>query len=249
MTQTASPIRILVHGASGRMGRQLLQLASADMRFVVVAAVSRSGASLAGSAIPVFRSNDWDHIPSFDVAIDFSLAEAFDGLLENCVHRGAALVSGTTALSDSQRNRMAKAEIPMLWAANFSIGVAVLEALVQKAAEALPAWKVDITETHHMHKKDAPSGTALTLAAAVTAGGGQSAAIESARTGEVIGDHEVRFTGPSETLRLAHHAADRATFAAGALEAAARLHGLPAGNYRLPDLLFGAAVSFPPPSR
>ena len=156
-----NPIRILVHGASGRMGHAVLRLAADDARIVVVSAVSRSGQTLGVVGLPAARLGD---APAFDVAIDFSLPEAFDALLALCLSRGAALVSGTTGLTTEQRVRLDQAalSIPVLWASNFSLGVAVLEDLVRRASEALPAWQVRIQETHHVHKKDAPSGTALT---------------------------------------------------------------------------------------
>lgn len=236
-----SPIRLLIHGASGRMGRALLRLARDDVRLRVVAAVSRSGmADLVGDAqsLPSAQLAD---CAEFDVAIDFSLPEGFDAILELCRTRGCALVSGTTGLSDAQRETMARAAqaIPILWASNFSLGVAVLEDLVARTSRALPDWQVRIVETHHVHKLDAPSGTALTLARASESASGRAPAIESIREGEVVGDHRVLFEGRAERLELRHSAADRDIFAAGALEAAVRLAGRPARLWRLPELVFG----------
>ena len=233
-----NPIRVLVHGASGRMGQALLRLLGPDPRFQLVAAVSRSGGGDPGS----FRVADIGRVPAFDVAIDFSLPEAFDGALALCQSRGAALVSGTTGLSDGQRAKLEQAakSIPVLWASNFSLGVAVLEDLVRRAAAALPAWNVQIRETHHVHKKDAPSGTALTLARAVQAGSGGMPPIESLREGEVIGEHMVRLAGPGETLEFSHSAGNRDIFALGALHAASLLAGRAAGHYRLGELLLGS---------
>lgn len=222
----AAPLKLLVHGASGRMGRSLLRLVADDPRFVVAAAISR----------------DLSNCPEFDVAIDFSLPEGFDAILGLCRARGAGLVSGTTGLSESQRDALVAAgrTIPIVWASNFSLGVVVLEDLIRRAAQALPGWSAQITETHHVHKKDAPSGTALTLAKAHAAVSGAMPAIESIREGEVIGDHRIRFEGPGERLELRHHAVDRDIFARGALEAAVRLHGRPAGSYEFSELLFPA---------
>ena len=236
----ASPIRLLVHGASGRMGRAVLRLAAADPRFVVVAAVSRSGAELPGTPVPAFAGEALAQCPPFDVAIDFSLPGALPGLLSLCVERKAALVSGTTGLDPALRTRLAQAaaSIPVAWASNFSLGVVVLEDLLRRAAGALP-WAADIVETHHVHKLDAPSGTAITLAAAIAKAQGATPRIESIREGEVVGTHRVRLQGPGESLELAHVATDRDIFARGALETAARLHGREAAEWRLPDLLFG----------
>jgi len=234
-----APLRLLVHGASGRMGAALLRLAAADPGLKVVAAVSRGGD--AGGAIGL-ASADLAQAPDFDVAIDFSLPEAFGPILALCEARARPLVSGTTGLSEAQRAALQAAgeRIPVAWASNFSLGVVVLEDLVERAARALPGWQVGIVETHHVHKQDAPSGTALTLGRAAARGNGAMAGIESLREGEVVGDHRVELRGTGETLLLAHHAADRDIFAAGALEAARRLAHRPAGLHRLADLVLGA---------
>jgi 4-hydroxy-tetrahydrodipicolinate reductase len=231
-------IRVLVHGASGRMGRAVLRLAAADARVEVVAAVSRSGAPIEG--MPALAVADLARCPRFDVAIDFSLPEGFRALLEFCEARGVALVSGTTGLDPELRGRMEQAarSIPVLWASNFSLGVVVLEDLLRRAAGALP-WPVSITETHHVHKLDAPSGTAITLASAAAQAQGRTPPIESIREGEVVGTHEIRMQGPGERIELSHVATDRDIFARGALEAATRLAGRPAGAWKLPELLFG----------
>ena len=236
MNQT--PARILVHGASGRMGRTLLRLIALDPQFQLVAAVSRSGAD-PGAGLQV---QDMGRAPAFDVAIDFSLPEAFDGVLAFCQSRGAAFVSGTTGLSETQRAALghAASSIPVLWASNFSLGVAVLEDLVRRAATALPGWSVQIQETHHVHKKDAPSGTALTLARAVEVGNGRAPVIEFLRLGEVVGEHRVSLTGPGETLEFSHSAADRDIFALGALHAAALLARRGPGRYQLGELVLGS---------
>lgn len=228
----------MIHGASGRMGKALLRLARDDARLQVVAAVSRSGTAGDAIAIPADRLAD---CPAFDVAVDFSLPKGFDAVLELCCSRGCALVSGTTGLSERQRESLAQAaqRIPVLWASNFSLGVAVLEDLVARASRALPDWSARIVETHHVHKLDAPSGTALTLAQAAEAVSGRMPAIESIREGEVVGDHLVLFEGRAERLELRHSAGDRDIFAAGALEAALRLAGRSARLWRLPELVFG----------
>lgn len=233
-----TPLRLLIHGASGRMGRALLRLAADDPRWRLVAAVSRSGAAI--DAVPVFAGSQLQHCPDFDVAIDFSLPEGFDALLDLCRARGAALVCGTTGLSEAQRMALESAgsDIAVLWASNFSLGVTVLEDLVRRAAETLASWEVDITETHHVHKKDAPSGTALTLGRAVAASRGELPPIVSVREGEVIGEHTVRLSGPGERIELTHRAGDRDIFARGALTAALALVDRPAGSYRLADLVF-----------
>ena len=131
----------------------------------------------------------------------------------------------------------ASREIPIVWASNYSLGVVVLEDLIRRAGAALPGWRAEITETHHVHKKDAPSGTAITLARAQAEASGTAPTIASIREGEVVGDHRIRLQGPGEWLELCHHAEDRDIFARGALEAAARLYGRAPGTYSLPDLI------------
>jgi 4-hydroxy-tetrahydrodipicolinate reductase len=230
-----TPLRLLIHGASGRMGGALLRLAAAAPDLRVVAAVSRAGDVGAAAAL---RADVLADAPEFDVAVDFSLPDALAPLLALCEARGRALVTGTTGLDAAAQARLrdAATHVPVVWASNFSLGVVVLESLVARVAAVLTDWRVDVVETHHVHKKDAPSGTALTLARAA-AGGRGLPPIESIREGEVVGDHVVRFLGPGETLHLAHHAGDRDIFAAGALEAARRLVQRPPGWHALPDLL------------
>jgi len=226
------------------MGRALLRLACADARFELVAAVSRSGSAIEGLAVPVLSATELSRCPAFDVAIDFSLPDGFDAILAECVARGAVLVSGTTGLDERQRARLGEAgrTIPVLWASNFSMGVVVLEDLVRRASSALRQWRVEITETHHVHKRDAPSGTALTLAQAARTGDGALPGIQSIREGEVVGEHLVRFSGPAECLELAHRATDRDVFTLGALESAARLRGRAPGNWRLAELILGESA-------
>src|SRR5689334_20296485 len=129
-----NPTRILIHGASGRMGQALLRLAVERSDVEVVAAVSRKVESRAIDGIPQFAANELGGVPEFDVAIDFSLPEAFDGILAACRSRGAALVSGTTGLSQAQQQALqeAAAAIPVLWSSNYGLGVAVLSDLVER---------------------------------------------------------------------------------------------------------------------
>jgi 4-hydroxy-tetrahydrodipicolinate reductase len=233
------PVRLLIHGASGRMGRTLLRLAAGDSRFAIAAAVSRGGSDANG--LRAISSAEIGSAPDFDVAIDFSLAEGFDGVLALCRSRHRTLVSGTTGLNDAQRAALesASAEIPVLWAENFSLGVAVLTELVRRTAAALPQWDCDIVETHHSGKRDAPSGTALSLGAAIHDARGAHPHYASLRAGDVVGEHLVQFTANGERLELVHRATDRDIFARGALEAAARIAGRSAGHYRLSELLMG----------
>jgi len=226
------------------MGRALLRLSTERSDLRVVAAASRTGQPLAEApGLAVLTAAALDEAPDFDVAVDFSLPEAFDGLLALCWRRGAALVSGTTGLADRQRTALAglAEQHPVLWSANFSIGVAVLRELARRAAAAVPGWDADVVESHHVHKKDAPSGTALLLGAAVAEGRGRAPHYASLRAGDIVGEHLVQLAGPGERLELVHRATSRDIFARGALEAAARVARLGPGQHDFGALLLGDA--------
>jgi 4-hydroxy-tetrahydrodipicolinate reductase len=232
-------LRVLIHGASGRMGQALLRLAAGNQQLDVVGAVThRKPAARVVDGVAHFAASELAGVPAFDVAIDFSLPEGFDPILALCVARRAALVSGTTGLSETQRDALASAAatIPLVWASNFSLGVAVLAELVERAAAALPGWDCDIVESHHVHKQDAPSGTALTLGQGAQAAGA-TPRYASLRAGDIVGEHLVQFTGPGERVELIHRASNRDIFARGALHAAQRLATREAGLYRVRDLL------------
>jgi 4-hydroxy-tetrahydrodipicolinate reductase len=234
-----APVNLLIHGASGRMGQALLRLcADADGCRVVAAATRKVGQRVV-DGVPYFATGELRGTPAFDVAVDFSLPEAFDGVLALALERGSAFVSGTTGLSDDQYAALdaAAARIPVLWQANFSLGVAVLDELVERAASALPGWSCDIVEAHHVHKLDAPSGTALALGASATRGGA-APRYASLRAGDIVGEHTVQFTGTGERIELVHRATSRDIFARGALATAVRLSGRPPGRYGLRQLLF-----------
>jgi len=234
-----APLKLLIHGASGRMGKALLRLAADDDAVRVVAAVvGRSPSQRVVEGVPFFAASELAGVPAFDVAIDFSLPQGFSPMLALCVQRGAGLVSGTTGLEPPQRQALADAatRIALVWASNFSLGVAVLTDLVERAAGTLPGWDCDIVESHHIHKQDAPSGTALTLGEAATGSGAQPR-FASLRAGDIVGEHLVQFTGMGERLELVHRASSRDIFARGALHAAKRLHRRAPGSYRVRDLL------------
>jgi 4-hydroxy-tetrahydrodipicolinate reductase len=220
------------------MGQSLLRLAAADPAITVVAAVTRKPeADVADNVAHVAASGIAD-VPAFDVAVDFSLPEGFDAVLALCLERAAPLVSGTTGLTKDQHAALAAAAatIPVLWASNFSLGVAVLHELVERAARALPGWDCDIVESHHARKQDAPSGTALTLGQAAEAGGA-SPRYASLRAGDIIGEHLVQFAGLGERIELVHRAGNRDIFARGALEMAKQIVGRAPGRYRIAELL------------
>lgn len=236
MSQTTT--RLLIHGANGRMGQALQRLAGEGGGCSVVAAVSRKVGPRVIEGIPQFAASELAGAPEFDAAIDFSLPEGFDAILGLCVARGKPLVSGTTGLSEAQLAALeaAAARIPVVWASNFSLGVAVLHDLVERAARALPGWDCDIVEAHHTRKLDAPSGTALTLGAAAGQGGA-TPHYASIRAGDIVGEHLVQFATDGERIELVHRASNRDIFARGALHVARTIQGRPAGRYRIADLI------------
>lgn len=220
------------------MGQALLRLAANRADLQLIGAVARVAGQRVIDGIAQFGAKELPGLPAFDVAIDFSLPDGLDQILGLCVERGCALVSGTTGLNDAQKAAIAQAatSIAVLWSSNFSLGVAVMTRLVECAARALPGWDCDIVEVHHNRKRDAPSGTALTLGAAVERNGVHPR-YASLRAGDIVGEHTVQFAADGERIELIHRATNRDIFARGALHAAVRLATRPAGAYALGDLI------------
>ena len=192
------------------------------------------------------RGDDLDRIvDEADVLVDFSLPEALDEVLSAALRRRIPLVCGVSGLNISQLAALDQAAlaIPIVYDRNMSLGIAVLERVVKEAAAALgPDFAVQISETHHIHKKDAPSGTAMKLAEAVAEARGESGTdwlnIESHRVGEVPGDHDLVMHTDTERLTFAHSVTTREVFVAGTLRAAKWVVGRPAGRYAMADVLF-----------
>ena len=255
------PLRLAIIGATGRMGRALLDLLKDDARFELVAALASS--SRLGEPVypgePGLRfAGEWPETAR-DVAIDFSGPAGLAAALAHCRAHKIALVTGTTGLDKALQDELAEAasDIPVLRAANFSLGVAVLRRLVREAAAALPDWDLDILEAHHNRKVDAPSGTALALGEAAAAGRGialndsavyaregvtgarreGSIGFAVVRGGDIVGEHEVWVMGRGERVELNHRATDRSIFARGAIEAARWLAGRAPGTYDLDAML------------
>jgi len=208
------------------MGARICALAREPGPWTLAAAIDRGDPAPAGP---------------FDVVIDFSSPEGTLAAMEHALSQDAALVVGTTGLGPQvlERLRLASARIPVLVAPNTSLGVAVLRHLVREAARLLAGFDIDIVESHHNRKKDAPSGTALALAAAAAEGGAPvpPERVHALRGGDTIGEHAVHFAGPGETIRLEHSAVSRDLFALGALRAAAWLAGRPPGWYTMEDAI------------
>lgn len=262
-------MKIAVLGA-GRMGAEVMRAIGRADDCRLTGLWARSGnpildrdlSELAGrDAEQAQASDDLDAvIVAADVAIDFSLPRATRIVAEACVKAGTPLVCGVTGLDDEALDALdaASDRIPLLYDRNMSTGIAVLGRLVEEAAGALgPEYQAEIHETHHVHKKDAPSGTALKLGEVLAAARGQVFAAVShydpadtgdsgpggsivfrvTRRGEVPGEHSVRFVSAEESLELRHAVVSRAVFADGALHAARWLVTQAPGLYSARDAL------------
>jgi 4-hydroxy-tetrahydrodipicolinate reductase len=223
------PVRILLIGSAGRMGKTIANLVKGDPNFEIVAQCD-----LGDRVEPAMAQSN--------VAIDFSQADAIEEICRAASQHRQALVIGTTGHSPSQQRAIETVakNIPIVFASNFSIGVNTLFALARHAAKLLgPEFNIEIVETHHRMKKDAPSGTAKTIAQILNQARKREdeIPIQSIREGDVVGDHAVIFAGPNERLELTHRAGSRDIFARGALCAAQWVVGKPPGLYSMQDVL------------
>ena len=243
--ESAPPLGAVLIGASGRMGRAILVAAAQFPGLVFVGAIASKESAVLGRDSGVVASGTPNHLPiSADlgtalprarVVLDFSTGQATRENLRACCTARKPLLIGATGFPSQLESDFAAAarEIPLLIAPNTSPGVTLLMELTRVTARALPGFAAGITETHHREKRDAPSGTALSLAAAI----GAATPIASVREGEVVGEHTVRFAGPGEELTLTHRALKRDIFARGALAAALWLSSQPAGRYEMRDVM------------
>ena len=235
-------IKVAVWGISGRMGNEVLRAMEETRDIKPVAGVDKeiSPVSFRREKIPVF-SPDVLTIPDVDIVIDFSGREGALCALSFCERNHLPIVSGSTALTDKEleRFRTAGKDIPVFQSFNFSIGIAVLKRLVAIASGFLPDSRIEIEEIHHIHKKDAPSGTARMLAQVIEEKKKEQVPVHSLRLGEVPGDHRVIFGCGNEILSLSHRALSRRIFADGALRAVRFLAGKPPGYYTMDDLIGG----------
>ena len=192
------------------------------------------------------RGDNLDALVSLaDVVIDFSLPDGTAEVLEAVLRQKKPLVCGVSGLNDTQVARLDEVAryVPLVYDRNMSLGIAVLERSVREAAASLGAgFEVEISEVHHVHKKDAPSGTALKLGEAVAEARGEpgtgSVSFASERRGEVPGDHEVIMRSATETLTFAHSVTSRRVFADGAVRAGRWVVGQKPGRYTMRDVLF-----------
>ena len=229
--------KIAVNGAQGRMGSRIIALASASKDLEVVGKFDATGAEkLSAGALRAKGKG---------ALIDFSSPAGTREALNSARQAGWAIVVGTTGLDAAVMEELERAskEIPVVVSSNMSIGVNVMLALLELASKKLPKdFQIGMTEAHHVHKKDAPSGTALMLAKQVAASRSMdfvalSKSIKVIREGEIIGDHSVEFSGPEETIEIRHHAKSRDIFAQGALVAARFAASAKPGKYSMTDVL------------
>ena len=241
-------MKVAILGAAGRMGRMLMKLAEADASLEVVAKVD------------VVDGYDTTWPAGTEAVVDFSFHAAVAPNVEKAAAEGVAYVIGTTGLTAEEQARVDACigKIPLVQAANYSLGVNLLLALVRQAAAVLgPQYDIEVVEMHHKHKKDAPSGTALMLANAAAEGRAVKLddvacygrrglvgerpegeiALHALRGGSVVGDHTVMFAGDLERVEITHKAQSREAFAAGALRAALWAVGRKPGKYDMRNVL------------
>jgi 4-hydroxy-tetrahydrodipicolinate reductase len=263
--------RLVVLGAAGRMGRVLAATALQDPGIEVVGAVDRPGvpeigqdvgrvAGLGEVGVKLTTSLD-EVVGAADVTVEFTMPEATLEHLELSRSRGKAAVVGTTGFSPAQLAQVGAIarEIPVFMAPNMSLGVNVLLRILPIVARALgPSYDVEVVETHHHGKKDAPSGTALKLAEVVAQALDTTLAeravygrqglqprqpgeigMHAIRAGSVVGDHTVLFANEGEQIEISHRAYSRQTFALGAVRAAKWIVGQAPGLYSMQDLIGG----------
>jgi 4-hydroxy-tetrahydrodipicolinate reductase len=250
--------RVAITGASGRMGGELLAAAAADDAVEYVLAASRTPEAVTSGDAPsapdaVVDEGDLDDAlehHDVDVLVDFTVPDASVEYLRTAANNGVAVVVGTTGYDDAELETLESVAetVPFLRASNFSRGVAALRRAVRSAVEALPGYDVEVTETHHNGKRDAPSGTALTILDDIDEARGDAAervhgregdqpregdeiGVHARRAGDVTGEHRVLLAGNEEVVELTHRAGSRGIFAAGALDAATWLVGRDPGRY------------------
>lgn len=265
MTNNLTSIAIM--GANGRMGRMLIGSTQDNPKAALSACYIKDGSPLIGTDAAtlvgrppcgvLLSSINNPSATHCDVLIDFSLPAALDETLAFCVAHKARLVMGVTGLSKDDEQKLIKASrhIAIVYAGNYSVGVNLALNLLATTAKTLPSADVEIIEHHHKHKQDAPSGTALMMANAVTTARhqtkealvfgrqGQSQrqsgeiGIHAVRGGEIVGEHCVQFILEGEIIEISHKAQDRRLFADGAIRAALWVSDKQAGLYNMQQVL------------
>lgn len=237
-------ISVALFGA-GRMAGAFAGQARQSATLTLKAVVARAAPDWIGDSGFFTRLEDLPEIPQ--LLVDFTLPEGTVKAAQWCATHGVALLTGVTGLGPQQFQALQQASqsVPVLWAPNLSLGVNLLASLAKQISATLPAdSQIHIDDVHHQHKKDAPSGTALMLGNAISsANPAHQPTYSSQRVGEVIGEHEIRFSWAGEEIRLAHAAKDRAVFARGGVSAASWLAQQPKGYYQAEDWARGLVRS------
>lgn len=252
-------VKVGVFGANGRVGKLLIDDLKATDGISLSSVYVRNSLNFSIDPSVLVTTDLKSFLSSCDIVIDFSLPEACEALLEASLKTPKPLVIGTTGLSVHQLNllKQASESMPILYATNMSLGVALLNKLVYQAAAALEGFDIEIVEMHHKHKKDAPSGTALTLGESCARGRGldldkvrvsgrdgnigerskDEIAVMALRGGDIVGRHTVGFYNEGEFIELNHTATSRNTFSMGAIRAASWLVNKESGLYSISDCL------------
>ncbi|MBI5210743.1 MAG: 4-hydroxy-tetrahydrodipicolinate reductase [Elusimicrobia bacterium] len=233
------PLDIVVCGALGRMGSRVTELAARDKRLRVVGRVDKDPAPADGAVLGASRIAE--ALARADVLVDFSLPEGSVQAVAAAAKAQVAAVVGTTGFTTVQaaQLRSLSRSIPLFLAPNMSPGVNVMVHLCRIACSILGRYELSIAESHHSLKKDAPSGTALSLAKQVQEARGTSEAVPivAQRMGDIIGEHTLTLAGPHERIEITHRAHSRDVFARGALEASLWIRKQKPGLYGMRDML------------
>ena len=235
-------IKLAVSGCCGRMGQRITALALQEKVFKLSALLegqARPDTPAKMHNVSVNFSNE--ALKGSNVLIEFTTPEATIANLKACVKHKVNMVIGTTGLTPAQVSQIKKAskKIAIVYSSNMSVGVNLVFALIKRAAQVTGKnYEMSLTETHHVHKKDAPSGTAKTMAeVAEKFSRAKVKNIESLREGEVIGDHTIFFSSPVDLISIHHHARTRDIFAEGSLVAAKFLSKKKTGLFNMQDVL------------
>lgn len=236
-------IKVVIVGCAGRMGNEIIQLLSQQPDIEVVGGVEapdhpQIGAPAGSGKIVTELSA---YLTCVDVVVDFSNPTTVVKNVNLCAENGTAFITGVTGFSTEQLKTIREAgrKIPVVWAPNFALGIAVLSKIATQAAQLLgDKYDVHLIEIHHKRKKDAPSGTARQLIEALQQAIGRTEIpVISIRTGDVVGEHQIILGGAGERLELIHKAESRIAFAAGVLEAIRWIIRQPAGFYSMADII------------
>jgi 4-hydroxy-tetrahydrodipicolinate reductase len=241
------PVPLLVIGAAGRMGREILAAAARDTGVRVAAALLHRPGSAPLSGVPSFHDlEEASRAAPGAVAVDLSGPAGGGARIRKLAGWGHPIVEGTTGLDGEAETALADAarRVAVVRAPNLSLGIALLRRALDAMVPGAVSWRITLEERHHAGKKDAPSGTALLLAADIVRrlpAPAASPPIQSIREGDIVGEHAVHFATEEETILLAHRALSRRLFARGALAAARFAAGAPAGLYGMDDVIRGGA--------